>query len=115
MRLVLIPTVLLLAGCATSTAGLGEKNVARMFEGTQPAEATANCLAASLSGSPRLLKMADDHFVLTRANAYGIPVVRWDVFGTPTGNRVELRASFGINVGEPKARECAGALKSPSS
>jgi hypothetical protein len=109
MRILLLPAVLLTAACATSTAGLGEKSPSLVFEGTRPAEETANCLASVLQGNNPLLKMGADHFVVTRPNAYGIPVVRWDVYGTPTGNRVELRASFGINVGEPKARTCAGA------
>jgi len=100
---------LLLSACATSTAGLGEKSPSLVFEGTENAEIAASCLTAELQGTNQLLRMGPEHFVVTRPNAYGVPVVRWDVFGTPTGNRVELRASFGINVGEPKARACSRA------
>lgn len=112
MRILFLFAPLLAGACATSTAGLGEKSPSLAFEGTRPAEQAANCLSAELVGNNPILKMGDEHFVVTRNNAYGIPVVRWDVYGTPTGNRVELRASFGINVGEPKARACAGAAPS---
>lgn len=109
MRSVILPSVLLLSACATSTAGLGEKSPSLVFEGTRDAEEAANCLVSDLQGGKQLSRVAPDHFVVARTNAYGVPVVRWDIFSTPTGNRVELRASFGINAGEPKARTCAGA------
>lgn len=109
VRIAVLPLALLVGACATSTSGLGEKTPSLVFEGTRPAEQAATCLVSELVGENKLLRMGENHFVVTRSNAYGVPVVRWDVIGTPSGNRVELRASFGINVGEPKARACAGA------
>lgn len=100
---------LLAGGCATSAAGLGEKSPSLVFEGTEDAEVAAGCLATELQGTNQLIKLGDGHFAVIRPNAYGLPIVRWDVYSTPTGNRVELRATFGISVGEPKARRCAGA------
>lgn len=108
LRIAALAACASLAGCANSVADLGNKQAARVFEGPRSAEETANCLVAELNGSNQLLRMSADHFVVTRPNTYGVPVVRWDIFNIPTGSRVELRATFGLGEGEPKARACAG-------
>ena len=91
MRRTVLFVLPFLCACASSVAGLGKKWPALIFEGSRPAEEVASCLVAELTGTNQLLRMAPGHFVVTRPNAYGVPIVRWDIFDTPTGNRVELR------------------------
>lgn len=95
-----------LSGCATSVAGLGRDEVDMTLTSAKPPRQVATCLATTLIGSNPLLELSDTHFAVIRNNGYGVPVVRWDIIGTPTGSRVELRASIGINTGDERARAC---------
>jgi hypothetical protein len=101
---------LLTAGCATSLAGLGEKEPRLRLTSTRPAEQIAACLVTSLNWSNEMLRFADDHFVIVRNNnAYNIPMIRWDIIGTETGSTIELRATHPFGEGADKARSCAAA------
>ena len=98
--------LLALPGCATSAAGLGASNVELTLESAKPARVVAACLSQSLVGTNPMTEIADDHFVVIRQNLYQIPIIRWDIIGTPTGSRLELRYSARIATGDDKARAC---------
>lgn len=97
-----------LTACATSLAGLGEKEPRFTLDSAKPAEEVATCLVTSLNWSNDLMRMAPGHFVIVRNdNTYKIPMIRWDIKDTPGGSRIELRATAPFGEGADKARACA--------
>jgi hypothetical protein len=109
MRLLLPIALLSLSACATSVEGLGEDEIDLTLTSTRPAEEVASCLAMKLLGDNNLLRVNADHFVVTRKNGYGFPIIRWDMKNSPTGSTLELRTSTPVGEGVDKARECAAA------
>ena len=96
-----------LSGCATSVARLGEDDIDVSISSTFPAQQVAGCLALWLQGANPTVTLSPDHYVISRANGYGFPVVRWDIKTTPTGSVIEGRTRLNINNGTDKARSCA--------
>ena len=96
-----------LSGCATSVARLGEDDIDVSISSTFPAQQVAGCLALWLQGANPTVTLSPDHYVISRANGYGFPVVRWDIKTTPTGSVIEGRTRLNINNGTGKARSCA--------
>lgn len=108
MRLTICLAAAALSGCAASVAGLGEKSPRLTLESSRPAQQVAGCLATELQGTNPMVTIAEGHYVVARNNTYGMPMVRWDIFATATGSRLELRAQGPFGEGVDKARDCAG-------
>lgn len=106
MRQLAALLLLALPGCAMTAQGIGSGNVDLYLSSPKPPRQVAACLAQSLMGSNPMIEVAEDHFVITRQNTFQMPVVRWDIIGTPTGSRLEMRSSVRIATGADKARAC---------
>lgn len=107
MKIYALCAALVLSGCAASVDGLGKKSPALTFESSKDAQAVANCLALKLYSAGDVLRLSDDHNIVTRKNGYGMIMVRWDFINTPSGSRVELRSQTPFGEGADKARSCA--------
>lgn len=107
MRFLLPITLLSLSACAASVEGLGNDEVDLSLTSTKPAEAVAACLALKLKGDNDMVRINADHFVVSRKNGYGVPVVRWDIKSAPNGSMLELRSSSPVGEATDKARQCA--------
>lgn len=95
-----------LAACATSIAGMANDEIDLTLESTKAPDIVAGCLATSLQGDNPMIRLGEGHYVVARNNGYGFPVIRWDIIGTPTGSRLELRTSTPVGEGVDKARRC---------
>ena len=73
------------------------------------AEHVAACIALSLNGATPYVKDGENHYVVTRQNGFGRPVVRIDVSGDGRGSKVEVRRSVPFNTGISKIKTCAKA------
>lgn len=109
MRYLLPLAVLALSGCAASIEGLGNDEVDLTLTSTKPAEEVASCIALKLKGDNDLIRISADHFVVSRKNGYGFPVVRWDIKTAPGGSTLELRSSSPVGEATDKVRDCAAA------
>lgn len=97
----------LLAGCATTAAGLGRSDVEQVIDSDKPSQAFATCVAESLRWNVQL-RNEGDHYWVMRINGYGTPTVRWDFHPREGGgSRAELRTSIPVMGGDEKVRACA--------
>ena len=103
---VLLSTLFALAGCATSASGLLARAPIGTFTSKSSAEHVAACIALDLNGDAPYVRDGDGHFVITRKNGYGRPVVRVDVLAAGDGSRTEVRRSIPINTGIDKIKKC---------
>ena len=78
------------------------------------AEHVAACIALSLNGPTPYVKDGENHYVVTRQNGWGRPVVRIDVSGDGSGSKIEVRRSVPFNTGISKITTCADADESLS-
>lgn len=100
-------TLLLAQGCAMSAEGLGRAKVESAYTSAKPASEIAGCIASRLNGVNPAFQQGDGHWVVTRANGYGVPVVRWDVIQQAEGgSKIEFRRSVAPMSGEEKAATC---------
>lgn len=72
-------------------------------------EHVAACIALSLNGTSPYVKDGDNHYVVTRQNGFGRPVVRIDIAGDGPGSKIEVRRSVPFNTGTSKIKTCAEA------
>ena len=97
----------LLSGCAMSAEGLGRSAPEDTYYSTKPAVELAGCVASRLIGTNPAFQQESGHWVVTRTNGYGVPVVRWDFIDQTDGEtRVEFRRSLAPMAGEEKAASC---------
>lgn len=106
MRYLLPLAVLALSGCAATLEGLGNDEVDLTLTSGKPAEEVAACIVLKLQGDNDLIRISADHFVVSRKNGYGFPVVRWDIKTSPSGSTLELRSSTPVGEATDKVREC---------
>ena len=107
MRTPLILAALLLSGCAASVDGMGKRTPGITFESDKAPDIVANCLATSVYGGGDVMRLSDDHYIVIRKNGYGMIMVRWDFFGSPTGSRIEMRSQTPFGEAVDKAKACA--------
>lgn len=107
-RLAVISAALLvLQGCAWSAEGLGRAKVEDVYTSEKPASEVAGCIAARLHGVNPAFQRGEGHWIVTRANGYGIPIVRWDIYQREDGgSNIEFRRSVAMMSGEEKAATC---------
>ncbi len=105
--IVALGLALALQGCAWSAEGLGRAKVENVYSSKKPASEVAGCIASRLMGVNPAFQDGDGHWVITRSNGYGIPIVRWDVRDSPGGgSAIEFRRSVAMMSGEEKAATC---------
>ena len=99
--LLLLP---LLAGCATTSGGLAEREAAATYQSSKPARDLADCLSSTVTLRP-VDALGGDAYVTLRKNAYGVPMSRYDVKG---GNQttVEVRSNIIAAAGLDKVNAC---------
>ena len=96
-----------LAGCASTAAGLLNSPPVSTYSSRSTPEHVAACVTLSLNGNSPSVKDGDDHYVVTRQNGFGRPVVRIDVVKEGVGSKIEVRRSVPFNTGLSKIRDCA--------
>lgn len=96
---------LLLAGCASSSAGLYSTGVKSTVESEKTSQQFATCVAEALMGDTELRSDGEHYWVLRMV--MGVPRHRWDFTPTATGSKAELRSTGLAGAGEDKARDCA--------
>lgn len=96
---------LLLAGCATTPAGLMDTRVETTVASSKTTAEFANCTADALAGSVDVRSQGEHYWVIR--NVWGTPRHRWDFHPTETGSRAELRSTGLAGAGEDKVRDCA--------
>lgn len=106
MRVLVLASAALLAGCATSAAGLKKGDVEKEWTSAREPKQVAGCVASKLIGSNPVFEDEDGHLVVVRNNGYGVPMVRYDIFAANGSTRVELRSSVGIGRGPDKLESC---------
>jgi len=108
MRLVVLATVVLLPGCATSAAGLADSAVEETIISSKTAQQFAECAVDNMSGSTDI-RGSGDHFYVLRFSGYQVPYARWDFRARPGGGSIaELRrANVSVGSGEGDVRNCA--------
>lgn len=99
---------LVLQGCAWSSGALGRAKIEDQYTSARSPSEVATCISTRLMGSNPMVTDGPDHYIITRSNGYGIPIVRWDVYRTEAGSRIEFRRSVAIMSGEKKVQECFG-------
>jgi hypothetical protein len=98
--------MMLISGCATTAAGLGEAKVDETFTSAKLPSAVATCAVESLIGDPQI-RNDGDHYWIIRNNGYGLPAVRWDFLPREGGGTtIELRSAINMNSGADKIRPC---------
>lgn len=99
--LLLLP---LLAGCATTSGGLAERDIAVSYQSTKPARDVADCLSSTVTMQP-VEALGSDAYVTYRKNAYGVRMSRYDVKG---GNEttVDVRSNIVAAAGLDKVQRC---------
>lgn len=97
---------MMVSGCATTAAGLGEAKVDETFTSAKAPSAVATCAVERLIGDPQIRNVGD-HYWIIRNNGYGLPAVRWDFLPRDGGGTtVELRSAINMNSGADKIRAC---------
>ena len=106
-QFLLLPILLFVGGCATSSAGLYRMGVEHVITGTKPAQDFATCAAEVMQGNPTL-RGNGGHWWVLRENGYGVPIVRWDFTDKPSGgSTAELRATAIAGAAKDKVQRCA--------
>lgn len=105
-NIVLLAALVGLSACASSGAGLAATAVDAEHTSTKPPQALALCINDAMNGMVQMIDAGQSHYVVTRNNGYGRPMVRWDIYPKDAGSRMEVRKSFGLMSGEDKARAC---------
>lgn len=105
MRLLILPAVLAVAGCATSAAGLYATRVEKTVTSTKTPQSFATCVAEAFAGDVQLRSEGDHYWVLRVI--MDVPRHRWDFTPTATGSLAELRSTGLAGAGEDKVRACA--------
>lgn len=108
IRLTLPLLAFALSGCATSLAGLGDSPPETVFDAPRTPMQISQCLALEYKGGAQIIEGANGSFIVSRSNAYGVPITRIDLIPIEAGTRVEFRSSISIGAGVSKARECGG-------
>ncbi|NIJ37920.1 starvation-inducible outer membrane lipoprotein [Sphingopyxis panaciterrae] len=106
MRLTVAIAALALTGCAASPAGLGKDEIDMTLVSPKKPDVVAGCIALSLQGDNPAIRADENHYVVVRKNGFGAPVIRWDIIGTDTGSRLELRSSLPVGSGSDKVKAC---------
>jgi hypothetical protein len=94
----------LLAGCATTTGQLAEREVAMRYQSSKPADIVAACIATNVTQRP-VEAIGDDAFVTVRRNGYGMPLTRYDIKGGQS-TTVEIKTNMIEGAGLSKVRAC---------
>ena len=106
-KTVIAMSLMALAGCAFSPAGLGRMPVEHTLASNKPAQVFATCVAEILQGQAEL-RGSGSHYWILRENGYGVPIVRWDFTDQPNGGSLaELRASGLFGAAKDKVQRCA--------
>lgn len=96
-----------LSACAWSAEGLAEAEIEDVYYSDLDPDIIAGCISTRLMGANPMIRVDEGHYAVLRNNGYGIPIVRWDIIGSETGQtRVEFRRSMAIMSGEDKAQSC---------
>lgn len=94
-----------LSGCAWSAKGLMKGDVEDTYTSSHKAQEVAGCISSTLMGSNPAFPEGDGHWVVVRKNGYGVPIVRWDIYDTTEGSRIDFRRSMAMMSGEKKVEE----------
>ena len=107
-RVLLAAPLAILAGCATSSAGLYRTSVETTIPSKKTSQQFALCVAETLQGN-NPLRNEGDHYWVIRTNGYGIPIIRWDFQPQPDGGSIaELRTTINfLSAGTTKVQACA--------
>ncbi len=106
MRLIIFLSCFALAGCAMSTAEMGKDEIDLTLTSEKAPDIVAGCIASRFMGFNESLRLSESHYLVVRKNSFGAPIVRWDIIGTDTGSRIELRSSLPVNHGTDDVRMC---------
>lgn len=106
----LTPVIVMLTGCAASSAGIYRTSVETTVASGRSSKDVALCVSEHLfGGNYNSLRNDGDHYWITRQNALGSPLVRWDFLPAPAGGSIaELRTTVHIGgTAADKVRACA--------
>lgn len=107
MKLLTLPLLLALGGCAMSSAGLSKSDLDMTIPSTKSPQIFATCVAETMIGDPQIRSDGTNYWII-RFNGYQIPVARWDFKPSSDGGSVaELRSTIGINTGDERVKACA--------
>lgn len=109
MRTIVFGAAFILAGCATTAAGLGRSPLEMTVESlTKTPRQFAECAVGEMSGSTDI-RGEGDHYYILRFSGYQMPYARWDFRPRPGGGSIaELRrANISIGSGAGDVRDCA--------
>lgn len=105
MKPAIVLFALLIAGCATTPAGLSQTRVEATVPSDKPAAAFATCVAESLAGNAELRSDGTRYWVLR--SVAGTPRHRWDFIPAGDGSIAELRSTALAGGAQDKVRACA--------
>lgn len=101
----IVPLTLVVAGCATTPAGLGATDVKATVSSQKSANEFAVCVAETLAGETQLRSNGDHYWVLREV--MGVPRHRWDFHSTDNGSIAELRSTGAAGSGQDRVETCA--------
>ena len=99
--LLLLP---LLAGCATTNAGLSERDVLATYQSTKAPRDLADCLSRSVTLT--MVEPIGAGYITYRRNPYGIPMTQYDVQPSSNGSSVTIRSNASFAAGLDKVANC---------
>ena len=99
--LVILP---LLAGCAMTDDGLGQRPVIASYQSIKAPRDVADCLSRTVTLRP--IEPSGDGYITLRKNPYGSPMSRYDVVRVDAGSRVDVRSNASFAAGLDKVSAC---------
>lgn len=106
MKNYLCAALLVLSGCAGSSASISQKPAQMVIASAKPPQAFANCVADNFRGANSVRNDGDHYWIVSQ---FGLSaIIRWDFIPKDGGSVAELRSSPHIGgSGETKVRACA--------
>lgn len=96
--------VILLAGCSTTNAGLGQRNVVASLQSSKEPRDLADCISRDVTWTK--IDPTPEGFVTYRRNPYGVPMTRYDVAAADGGSVVVIRSNASFAAGLDKVAAC---------
>lgn len=94
----------LLIGCATTNAGLAERDPIATYQSAKAPRDLVDCISRTVTWTK--IDPEGSGFVTFRRNPYGVPMTRYDVKPGEAGSELVIRSNASFAAGLDKVSAC---------